>query len=86
MGRLFVWKCRSERVLRMADPAMKQCECGWKRPLISLTTLEGPMAPANVVPVYNCPCCGMSYVPKEIPEDVARRILRDLFVAPRRAS
>lgn len=63
----------------MATGDAKQCGCGWERPLISLTTIEGPPPPENVVPVYNCPRCGTSYLPKEIPEEAARRILRDLL-------
>jgi len=62
---------------------VKRCGCGWERPLISLTTLEGPAPPANVIPVYTCPRCGASYVPDEIPDEVARRILRDLMPEPK---
>lgn len=57
---------------------MKQCECGWRRPIISVTTTSGRPPPDDVIPVYNCPCCGASYVPEEIPEHLARRVIRDL--------
>lgn len=56
----------------------KVCTCGWKRPLISVTTLSGAMPPANIVPIYSCPQCGKGYVPETVSEDVAKRMLRDL--------
>jgi hypothetical protein len=62
---------------------LKRCVCGWERPLISVTTLDGSLPPSSIVPVYNCPRCGTSYVPNEIPEEIARRILRDLMSSQR---
>jgi hypothetical protein len=66
--------------------ANKKCECGWERPLVSLTTIEGQLPPTNVIPIYNCPRCGITYVPVEISEERAKAILRDLsHLAARRA-
>jgi hypothetical protein len=60
------------------EPAKKACLCGWQRPLIALTTLTGDPPPANVVPVYLCPCCGVAYMPPEIPERVGLSIFSAL--------
>lgn len=62
---------------------MKTCTCGWKRPIITVMSLDGTMPPANLVPVYHCPQCGKGYVPDEVPEGLARAILRDLGQAPK---
>lgn len=62
----------------MTIPELKRCDCGWERPLISVTTFEGPPAPENVIPVYSCPRCGKGYVATECPPHVARRVLREL--------
>jgi hypothetical protein len=69
------------RIRAMAEESRmmtKHCACGWQRPLISVTTLAGKAPPADVVPVYHCPQCGRGYVPDEVSEAVALRILRDL--------
>lgn len=55
------------------------CGCGWKRPLIGITTLEGTLPPERVVPVYNCPCCGAFYVPVELSEEAAASVFANLM-------
>lgn len=55
------------------------CGCGWKRPLIGITTLEGTLPPERVVPVYNCPCCGTFYVPVELSEEAAASVFANLM-------
>lgn len=54
--------------------AREVCSCGWERPLIGLTMPDGSKPPP-VVPIYDCPRCGETYVSSEVPEPEARRIL-----------
>ena len=58
---------------------MKQCKCGWLRPLIGLTTIGGGMPPANVLPIYLCPQCGDPHVPVELAPLEAVRIVVQLL-------
>ena len=55
-----------------------RCACGWRRPMIALTTEGGERPPPGVVPSYVCPCCRKPHVAAELPESVAARILDEL--------
>ena len=55
------------------------CACGWKRPLISITTPSGAAPAEDLIPAYLCPQCEAGYVPVEIDQQTALRILRDLY-------
>lgn len=57
---------------------IERCRCGWLRPLIALTTVEGDAPPANVIPAYLCPKCGAFYVPDEIDHARAALLLQRL--------
>ncbi len=54
------------------------CLCGWKRPLIALSTRSGSLPPEDVFPIYLCPQCGAAYCPTQIPTDVAAQFVDDL--------
>jgi len=44
----------------------RRCECGWERPLIALSTRQGP-APDGVFPFYVCPRCGKHHHGENVP-------------------
>lgn len=55
-----------------------RCECGWRRPMIALTTVDGTQPPTNVVPAYPCPQCGRFHIAAEVSDKDAERIVLDL--------
>jgi len=60
--------------------ATNLCTCGWPRPLIALTTIDGSETPPNVVPVLVCPQCANVHTPRAIPVEIAAAIV-DTLVA-----
>lgn len=54
--------------------ATAQCACGWRRPVIALTTRDGAPLPDNVIPTYECPCCGSFHAAADLPVEQAAAI------------
>lgn len=53
---------------------IKTCTCGWRRPVIALTTRDGQRPPPHVVPTYECPQCGEFYICGEVSIEKAAQI------------
>jgi hypothetical protein len=53
-----------------------ECECGWRRPLIMVTTPSGLPPREDLTVYYACPHCDRVHVCGELPEKDAIKVLR----------